>query len=65
MLHGRDPGRGSRKTLKSREKDNVFIFYSDHGGSGVSVLPAGAGGWLGATELYDVSILFRKVLSVF
>jgi len=30
---------GSGKVLRSTENDNVFIFYDDHGGSGLVVMP--------------------------
>jgi len=34
---------GSKKTLKSGPNDNVFFYYSDHGGSGYLPFPAGDG----------------------
>jgi len=39
VLTGETPSSGSGKTLGSTSKDNVFIFYDDHGNSGIIALP--------------------------
>lgn len=35
ILLGQDISYGSGKTLKSNEKDHVFVFFSDHGAPGI------------------------------
>lgn len=37
-------GIGSGKTLQSTEKDNVFIYYADHGATGLVAMPTGKEG---------------------
>jgi len=39
VLSGEPTTSGSGKTLKSTENDNVFIFYDDHGNSGIIAMP--------------------------
>jgi len=39
VLSGKATTGGSGKTLKSTEKDNVFIFYDDHGNTGIIGMP--------------------------
>jgi len=39
VLSGNAPTSGSGKTLQSTENDNVFIFYDDHGNSGIIAMP--------------------------
>lgn len=41
VLSGNPTSSGSGKTLKSTENDNVFIFYDDHGNSGIIAMPTG------------------------
>jgi len=41
VLKGDKPTSGSGKTLGSTSEDNVFVFYDDHGGSGIIALPTG------------------------
>lgn len=42
VLTGEDmTGIGSGKTLKSTAEDNVFIFYDDHGNTGILAMPSG------------------------
>lgn len=42
ILRGEDmKGIGSGKTLKSGPNDNIFVFYSDHGGPGIIAMPVG------------------------
>ena len=41
VLRGEEMSVGSGKTLKSTERDNVFIYYSDHGASGLVAMPNG------------------------
>jgi len=43
-------GEGSGKVLKSTSEDNVFIFYTDHGGVGLVAMPTG--GYLYANDLH-------------
>ena len=35
VLRGEETGVGSGKTLRSGPKDNVFVYYADHGGPGL------------------------------
>jgi legumain len=50
---------GSGKILKSTENDNVFIFFTDHGGPGMVAFPNGQ--VLHATQLRDaVNKMFEK-----
>lgn len=39
VLSGNPTAAGSGKTLQSTENDNVFIFYDDHGNSGIIAMP--------------------------
>jgi len=39
VLSGNPTTSGSGKTLKSTENDNVFIFYDDHGNTGIIAMP--------------------------
>jgi len=39
VLSGEAPTSGSGKTLMSTENDNVFVFYDDHGNSGIIAMP--------------------------
>eukprot|EP00727_Mastigamoeba_balamuthi_P004582 m51a1_g14121 hypothetical protein (456) ;mRNA; r:182680-184520 len=50
VLRGQQPTVGSRKTLNSTAADHVFVFFSDHGGSGVLCFPNADLEW---TELQD------------
>jgi legumain len=67
VLKGKDmTGIGSEKTLRSTNKDKVFIYYADHGATGLVAMPYG--GYLYATDLiktiqdmYDNSIFKEMV----
>jgi len=39
VLSGNPTTSGSGKILKSTEKDNVFVFYDDHGNTGIIAMP--------------------------
>lgn len=39
------------KVLKSTANDNVFVFFDDHGGSGILGVPSGCGGYIYANDL--------------
>jgi legumain len=39
VLSGKDMSIGSKKSLKSGPNDNVFIYFSDHGGPGLIAFP--------------------------
>lgn len=50
VLEGKDmSGVGSGKTLKSTKDDKVFIYYADHGATGLVAMPSGP--YLYATDL--------------
>lgn len=52
ILSGADmSGKGSGKTLGSTSEDKVFIYYADHGATGLVAMPSG--GYLYATDLMD------------
>jgi legumain len=52
---------GSGKILKSTENDNVFIFYTDHGATGLVAFPTGE--VLYATQLRDaVNKMYKKLV---
>eukprot|EP00727_Mastigamoeba_balamuthi_P004584 m51a1_g14123 hypothetical protein (432) ;mRNA; r:186899-188659 len=51
ILRGEKPAGGSGKHLESTTEDHVFVFFSDHGGSGSLGFPAG--GFLEWTDLQD------------
>ena len=40
VLNGRDISYGSKKTLKSTSTDNVFVYFSDHGATGLIGFPS-------------------------
>jgi len=53
ILQGEDmTGIGSGKTIKSTSGDNIFVFYTDHGATGLVAFPSG--GYLYATALTPV-----------
>ena len=41
VLNGKAISYGSKKTLKSTSADNVFVYFSDHGGVGLIAFPSG------------------------
>lgn len=41
VLSGKDISYGSKKTLKSTSTDNVFVYFSDHGATGLIAFPSG------------------------
>lgn len=47
-------GVGSGRVIESGPNDNIFVFYSDHGGSGIIGMPAGS--YVFATNLTEVLI---------
>jgi legumain len=51
-LSGDDQTTHGRKVIKSTSEDEIFVYYSDHGGSGLIAMPSG--GYLYANELNDV-----------
>ena len=51
VMMGKNPQKGSGKTLSSGSNDNIFIYYSDHGTPGFSALPSGQ---ILSTKLFEV-----------
>lgn len=51
VLKGNDTATGMNKVLKSTENDNVFVYYADHGATGLVAMPFGDE--LYADELLD------------
>ena len=49
MLRGEEINEGSGKTLKSTEKDHVFVYFADHGAK------------VGFSICVDRSILHREI----
>lgn len=41
VLNGKTMTKGTQKTLKSTADDNVFIYFSDHGATGLIAFPSG------------------------
>eukprot|EP00727_Mastigamoeba_balamuthi_P004581 m51a1_g14120 hypothetical protein (479) ;mRNA; r:179940-182012 len=67
VLRGERPTVGSRKFLNSTAADHVFVFFSDHGGSGVLCFPYANLEWtalqdallaMHANRLYGTLVLF-------
>lgn len=62
VLQGKDmTGIGSGKTLKSTKEDKVFIYYADHGATGLVAMPSGP--YLYATDLLKtIQIMYDRSL---
>lgn len=48
VLQGQKPGVGSNKVVASTANDNIFVFFSDHGGPGILAFPSE---YLSSTDL--------------